>query len=64
MPVPNSRIAIVGAVKADRDFDIVEVSRREARRLADLMVKDVEKFARELDRILGQTAARNARGRR
>lgn len=52
MPVPNSRIAIVGAVKADKDFDTVEVSRREARLLADLMTKDVEKFAREINRIV------------
>lgn len=58
MPVPNSRIAIIGVIKADRDFDTVEVSRREARRLADLMVKDVEKFARELERILGQKRGR------
>ncbi len=52
MSVPNSRIVIVGVVRADRTFDTVETSRREAQRLADLMVKDVEKFARELQRIL------------
>lgn len=59
MPKPNTRMVIIGAPRADRDFDSVEVSRREARRLADLMTRDVERFAREMERIL--RPERNAR---
>ena len=34
MPLPNTRVVIQGVAQADKEFEVVEVSAREAQRLA------------------------------
>lgn len=52
MPLPNVRIVVTGAPRADADFDVVEATRAEATRLARLLATDADRAKRELDAIL------------
>lgn len=58
MPVPNTRIAVVGAPRADKAFEVVEVNKKEVQRLAEQLVKDEARTLAELGRTL------RAQGRR
>lgn len=51
MPAENVRIVVQGVPRAEKEFDLVEVNRAEARRLAELMAKDAEAAKREIERI-------------
>lgn len=52
MSLPNVRVAIVGAVRADAEVDALEVNAREAQRLAATLERDAAAFKRELDGLL------------
>ena len=55
MPLPNTRIVIVGVPRAEKDFDVVESSAKEAARLAKLLATDLERAKAELRRALRGT---------
>lgn len=50
MPLPNTRIVVVGVPRADKDFDVVESSAKEAARLAKLLQTDIERAKAEIRR--------------
>ncbi len=52
MPVENTRIVVIGAPRADKEFEIVEISKKEIQRQAELLVKDEERALRDLERTL------------
>lgn len=52
MPLPDVRVVIVGRAKADADFSIVEVTAREAQRLAKAFVRDAERVKRQIQAAL------------
>lgn len=52
MPAENVRLVVQGVPRADKDFDLVEVNRSEAQRLAQLMEKDAAAAQREIERIV------------
>lgn len=49
MPVENTRIVVVGVPAAEKKFEVVEVTKKEAARLAALAATDLERVKRELD---------------
>lgn len=58
MPVPNTRVAVVGTPKADRDFDVVDLTRDRLQKLARDLERGCDRAKRELERTLGQTGRR------
>lgn len=58
MPIPNTRVAVIGAPKADRDFDVIDLTRDRLQRLARDLERGCERARRELERTLGRTGRR------
>jgi hypothetical protein len=54
MPLPNTRVVIVGAPRADKDFQVVEVSARAAQTVAKDLQRLAEQVARETARLKGK----------
>ena len=50
MPVPNTRIAVVGTAKADKDFTILDNDRKRLQALIDKFGGDLERVSREIER--------------
>lgn len=59
MPVPNTRVVILGVPRADKAFEVVEISKKEIQRQAEQLVKDEARTLADLRRTLGA----GARGR-
>lgn len=52
MPVPNTRVVVVGVPRADKAFEIVEINKQAIQRQAEQLVKDEAKTLAELRRTL------------
>ena len=52
MPLPNTRVVILGVPKADAEFSVVEISAREAQKLSQTLATDAERAKREIERLL------------
>ncbi len=61
MSMPNVRIVVQGAPRADREFDVVETSKREAERLGQVLQKDASAALAELKRALAGGAGSGRR---
>lgn len=55
MPVSNTRVAVIGAARAEKDFDVVEVSKEAAQKLAEQLARDADAAKREIERVLRGT---------
>lgn len=53
MPVENTRVVITGTPRADKAFEVVEISKKEIQRQAEHLVKDEARALAELRRTLG-----------
>ena len=51
MPMPNTRVVVVGSPRADREFDLIDLSRARLEKLARDLASDCERAKRELERI-------------
>ncbi len=58
MPLPNTRIVIQGVPRAEKEFEVVEVSAREAQRLARALKTDTDRAKREIQNLIRGPAAR------
>lgn len=58
MPVPNTRVAIVGRASVDREFEIVEISKKEALRLAKILERGTDEARREVQDALRRMVGR------
>ncbi len=54
MPLPNTRVVVVGVPKANKDFQVVEVSARAAQTVAKDLARLAEQVARETSRLKGR----------
>jgi hypothetical protein len=52
MPLPDTRVVIIGAPKVDKDFTVVEITAREAQRLTKELATDAARVKREIQRAL------------
>lgn len=48
MPVPDTRIVILGVPRAEKGFEVVEVSKREAARAVELLAREAVRLERQL----------------
>lgn len=66
MPEENLRMAVVGAPRADKEFDLFVADRSKASREDEDLAQQAERLEREVQRLLRsaeQTARGAARGR-
>lgn len=61
MSMPNVRVVVQGAPRADREFDVVETSKREAQRMGELLQKDAAAALADLKRALAGGAGSGRR---
>ena len=54
MPLPNTRVVIVGVPRADKDFQVVEISSRAAQTILKDLQRLAEQVARETARLRGK----------
>lgn len=52
MPEPNTRVVVLGAPKADKEFSIVSNDRQDLERKLEKFDGDVDKLAKALEREL------------
>lgn len=57
MPVPNTSVVVIGAPKADADFDVIDLRRDKLKKLAQDLERGCAQAKRDLERQL-RTASR------
>ncbi len=62
MPLPNTRVVILGVPRADQAFEVVEVNKKDVQRQAEQFVKDEQRKLDEIKRNIA-AAQRAQRGR-
>ncbi len=57
MSLPNTRIVVTGTVRADAAVEVIEVSRREAGRAAEVLARELAALSPKMRRELAELRA-------